>query len=120
MFGVQLVRSDFASESEGTVVRVIPETIEFCNQHGIMIKFETVPFCMMAGYERHVQDLSLSERKGKQLKEIGKDPLDWDKKRKEIKRKFGKCKRCRYCDQCEGPWEEYVDKFGDEEFNPVE
>jgi len=39
------------------------------------------------------------------------------KQRKELgKTKFKQCKKCKYDKICEGPWKEYPEKFGNEEF----
>jgi MoaA/NifB/PqqE/SkfB family radical SAM enzyme len=97
----------------------VSKSIDFCNKKGILTTFETMPYCMMRGHEKHVLDSRICRNEGSQLKQIGMIPLDWDRVRKQIKRKFEKCKRCKYDNTCEGPWKEYADKFGSEEFEPI-
>ena len=40
-------------------------------------------------------------------------------RKNEGKKKAEKCKKCKYYKICEGPWKEYPDVFGWDEFNPI-
>jgi hypothetical protein len=45
---------------------------------------------------------------------------DFDKiRRSQGKVKFPQCRRCRFDKVCEGPWKEYPERFGSDEFVPV-
>ena len=46
--------------------------------------------------------------------------MEWAKVRRAIKRKGTRCRACSFDLICEGPWEEYVDRFGSDEFVPLE
>ena len=45
---------------------------------------------------------------------------DWDQARREQKRRDARCGACVHGDRCEGYWQEYVDRFGWDEFEPPE
>jgi len=85
---------------------------------GKNVMTEAIPLCFMKGYESYVA-------------ECGKIPdgdvYDADftidnyqnHRKNEGKKKGEKCKECKYFKICEGPWKEYPDIFGWEEFIPV-
>jgi len=85
--------------------------------NGVKVMAEAVPFCLMKGYERYCSEFYIPETEVRDLDAY--DP-DFEKTRKEeAKLKFPKCRKCRYDLVCEGPWKEYPERMGDEEFQPV-
>jgi len=85
---------------------------------GISVMAEAMPYCVMKGYEDYVAEkiIPSTEIKGKEFQ----NTKDFDTQRKVFgKTKFPKCKECKYFDICEGPWIEYPQKRGNEEFVPV-
>jgi MoaA/NifB/PqqE/SkfB family radical SAM enzyme len=89
---------------------------EFCIKNNIKVDFEAIPFCFMEGYEETVGDVVHVGEGGIYLKSLYGEVMDWTVARKQIKTKFGKCKRCKYDNVCEGVWKEYPIRYGDEEF----
>ena len=84
---------------------------------GINVMAEAMPYCLMRGYEEYVSERFIPET------EI-KTGVTFDKRFsvtriKEGKTKFPQCKKCRYDNICEGPWKEYPERFGNEEFKAV-
>lgn len=78
---------------------------------------EAIPFCFMRGYEKFVAERYISDAK---IYDIGYTIDDFTEVRQvEGKTKAEKCKRCCYYKICEGPWKEYPEIFGWEEFVPV-
>ena len=55
------------------------------------------------------------------LNQYGSDEgaQDWKKIRVSIKKKFPQCSSCRFDPICEGPWNEYAEAYGGDEFSPV-
>ena len=96
------------------------EALDFCRKNKIIARTEAYPFCLMKGFEDHVIELFFPETHT-ELKQLGHEDyvLDWSKKKVENKMKFPDCVRCCYCVICEGPWFEYPEKYGSDEFRPV-
>ena len=83
---------------------------------GIPVMVEAVPFCLLKGYEKYVSDLYIPPS---EVREYEHFFPKFEETRKQIKRKFPQCKQCKYDLICEGPWMEYPDRFGSDEFKPV-
>jgi MoaA/NifB/PqqE/SkfB family radical SAM enzyme len=90
------------------------------------ITLETVPYCIYkesAAFWTCNQDIQYSMHRGED-KTFIRSPSNseinhWDITRPLIKRKGAKCGECLLDKVCEGPWHEYIDAFGDEEFIPL-
>jgi peroxiredoxin/MoaA/NifB/PqqE/SkfB family radical SAM enzyme len=84
---------------------------------GVACMAEAMPFCQMKGYERHVSELYIPPT------EIVYDGFvvpDYERDRVERgKTRFPQCALCRYEPICEGPWREYPEHVGSDEFQPV-
>jgi MoaA/NifB/PqqE/SkfB family radical SAM enzyme len=92
--------------------------IEIKKDRKTNFEFETIPYCILYNPE----GLSSEDRKKgvvTECKQVGDKPVNWSNLRKENKIKFQKCELCKWNSACEGPWKEYVDSYGDEEFEPV-
>ncbi|MDH3353343.1 MAG: radical SAM protein [Nanoarchaeota archaeon] len=79
---------------------------------------EALTPCLMRGYERHLSENYIpdTEIRGKDFQNTN----DFTKQRQESgKKKFKQCVGCKFDDMCEGPWREYPDRRGDEEFRAV-
>lgn len=84
---------------------------------GIKVMAEAMPYCMMPGYERYVSELYIPDT---EVRLPGNVDLDFARTRKESgKMRFPQCKQCRYELICEGPWKEYPERMGSDEFVPV-
>lgn len=78
---------------------------------------EAIPFCLMDSYEQCISEVSMPKMKIFDQNHI---VADYTKSRiTEGKSKGIKCAKCIYDDICEGPWKEYPQAFGWDEFNPV-
>jgi MoaA/NifB/PqqE/SkfB family radical SAM enzyme len=83
----------------------------------VMVMAEAVPYCMMEGYECHVSELYIPDTEIRSGLEIVKN---WEETRKgEGKVKFPQCTDCKYDLVCEGPWKEYPENRGHEEFKAL-
>ena len=83
----------------------------------IKVMAEAMPYCMMQGYEKHVSEKFIPPG---EIMDINERCSDWGLFRKKIgKVKFPQCKICRYDNICEGPWKEYPERRGSDEFLPV-
>ena len=84
---------------------------------GLKTMAEAMPFCLMKGYEKQVSELYIPPS---DVYERGLKFENWEEWRvHEGKWKGKNCKNCAFYDICEGPWIEYVQRRGAEEFRPV-
>lgn len=98
------------------VVPYVKKGLDIGINAGIRVMAEAVPFCLMQGYERYLSEFYMPPT---QLKEVGWQIDDFERVRKlEAKTKFVFCLECKWCAHCEGPWKEYPQLFGQEEFIP--
>ena len=86
--------------------------------NGAMVMSEAMPYCLMKGFERYVAELYIPQTSIKEKDRYIKDFAEIRKR--EGKMLFPQCKECRFRFICEGPWREYPERMGNDEFQPVE
>ncbi len=84
---------------------------------GVAVMTEAIPYCFMRGYEQHIAEKIIPETKIFDAEFVIESYT-------EVRRNQGKAKGppCEECDMrkiCEGPWREYPEMFGWDEFKPV-
>lgn len=89
------------------------------------IVLETIPYCIFPDRPEFwlcSQDIKYCLSHGKDdtfIRTPGEPTVKhWDITRPEIKKKGAQCQQCLLDHICEGPWHEYIDHFGTEEFTP--
>ncbi len=99
----------------------VRRSIDLLKQRGICVSTESIPFCLMEGYESCIDELRQQLNDYAELNQYGSDTgiLNWSEVRWQIKTKFSQCKICRFDKICEGPWKEYPLMFGSTEFIPL-
>ena len=84
---------------------------------GLNVMTEAIPPCFLEGYDQHISDLFMPEAK---VCDIDFEIEDYGTYRRTIgKVKRADCQKCKFNNVCEGPWREYPDLFGWDEFVPV-
>jgi MoaA/NifB/PqqE/SkfB family radical SAM enzyme len=84
---------------------------------GISVMAEAMPYCLMQGYEKYISENYIPET---EIRAYGYIDLDYTNTRlTSSKIKFEKCKICSKFKICEGPWKEYPERFGEDEFRPI-
>jgi radical SAM protein with 4Fe4S-binding SPASM domain len=79
---------------------------------------EAMPFCLMKGYTNFIAEKMIPDTEIKGLKTQNTE--NFTEVRKVYgKKKFSQCRTCKYNNFCEGPWREYPEKMGDNEFKAV-
>ncbi|MBR9676974.1 radical SAM protein [Candidatus Woesearchaeota archaeon] len=86
---------------------------------GITVMAEAMPYCHMQGYEDYIAEKVIPEAEIRGSKHQNTDSFTTQRK-VYGKQKFVQCKKCYYDNVCEGPWKEYPQKKGNEEFTPLE
>jgi MoaA/NifB/PqqE/SkfB family radical SAM enzyme len=84
---------------------------------GVPCYTEAIPFCLMKGYEQCVAERIIPEGPVADGDIYVKNFGDW--RRSEGKAKRKECRSCRWFAVCEGPWREYPELYGWNEFQPV-
>lgn len=98
-------------------IKYVREALNIGVKSGIPCYTEAIPYCFMRGYEEHVAESIIPEGPVADADVYVENYADYRKE--EGKAKHEKCAECRYFAQCEGPWREYPEIYGWEEFKPV-
>ncbi len=86
-------------------------------KNGIRCMTEAVPYCLMRGYEEQIAERIIPEA---HVYDAEADIADYsDYRKNEGKSKGSECIKCKMNSICEGPWREYPDIFGWDEFKPI-
>jgi MoaA/NifB/PqqE/SkfB family radical SAM enzyme len=87
------------------------------------IDFETIPFCICPAapnfWRRSCDVLSKANQALPSPAANAARGFDWDVLRPTMKCKMPSCRQCPFDTLCEGPWSEYVQHFGNDEFKPI-
>jgi len=84
---------------------------------GIPVMTEAIPYCFMKNYEGFVVEKIIPDTN---VFDADFEVEDYTKYRKtQGKTKGPNCIKCQYFQTCEGPWKEYPEIFGWDEFKPV-
>ena len=84
---------------------------------GVPCYTEAVPYCLLPGFEDCAAERVIPDGP---VVDLGIRLESWEKYRTENgKAKRLECRRCRHDSVCEGPWREYPDLYGWDEFVPV-
>jgi len=100
------------------VAPYLKQAIDIGTRAGVRVFAEAMPMCLMQGYERHLSEFYIPSI---ELWDRGMRIPKFEEIRvREGKIKFPQCRRCACEDRCEGPWKEYPEYYGSEEFQPIE
>jgi len=99
------------------IMPYVKEGIRIATAGKVFPMTEAIPFCFMRGYENFVAEKFIADAK---IYDLDFTIDDFTHVRQvEGKVKADKCKRCYFYNICEGPWREYPQLFGWDEFIPV-
>jgi len=99
------------------VTPYVLEGIEIGIRKKKTVKIEAIPYCFLNGYESCVSDKDILDTKVFDGMRVTENFNRWRKE--EGKLKGPNCRGCKYFQCCEGPWREYPEIFGWDEFVPV-
>jgi len=108
---------DLIVPKKSQVIPYVKNALDRGMSAGMSVMTEAIPYCFLIGYEDCVGECRMPETK----------VFDFDcvyesftkTRQKECKMKAPSCRKCRYFEECEGPWKEYPQHFGWNEFHPV-
>ena len=86
-------------------------------ESGKKVMTEAIPYCFMEGYEQYIAEQIIPETRVEDATWTVKNYTNY--RLTEGKVKGEPCKGCSYNNKCEGPWKEYPEMYGWEEFEPI-
>ncbi|MBP5288009.1 MAG: radical SAM protein [Elusimicrobiales bacterium] len=99
------------------VLPYIKQGLDIGLRAGLCCYTEAIPFCLMKGYEECVAEQIIPEGP---VFDGNVHLENYSDYRKNIgKAKAPSCEKCIYFSKCEGPWREYPELYGWDEFRPV-
>jgi len=85
---------------------------------GIPVMTEAIPYCLMKNYENFIAERIIPDT---DVFDADFEVADYTKyRRTKGKAKGPNCRKCKHYKICEGPWKEYPEIFGWDEFKPVQ
>ncbi len=96
----------------------IKEGLRIGLENGVMAFSEAVPYCLMNGYLDCIAEKRIPETKIYEANCVIDSYTEI--RQNEGKAKRQECRSCIYDSVCEGPWKEYPEIFGWDEFVPVQ
>ena len=100
----------------GRLLPFLHEALRLGEGAGIRMMTEAVPFCLMVGLERFVAERFMPSTAIVDGQRRIDDYADY--RWNEGKLRGPPCAGCSWVGRCEGPWREYPERFGWDEFNP--
>ncbi len=94
----------------------VRKAVDLSAQRGGKILLEAFPYCVCQGMYEHVAEPHIPKMN---VRNMEQELNGFKKYRLEGKSKMKKCVDCCFNQICEGPWKEYIDFYGEEEFNPI-
>lgn len=95
----------------------LQEAMRIGREASVPCMVEAVPYCLMPGQEQFISELFIPPTEivydGFVVPDYKRDRVDRGKTR------FPQCATCRFEPICEGPWREYPEMLGSDEFQPV-
>ncbi len=117
MVGTAWKNREWLTPRKTDILPYLHKALDVGIKSGVPCYTEAIPFCLMKGYERCVAEQVIPEGPvadaGLYIESYG------DYRRNEGKAKRPACRPCRWFAVCEGPWREYPELYGWDEFKPV-
>jgi MoaA/NifB/PqqE/SkfB family radical SAM enzyme len=99
------------------VMPFVFEGLRVGSDAGVRCMTEAIPLCLMRGHEDFVAERIMPDAVVFDADQVINDYTAY--RRGEGKAKRSACAECRWDQECEGPWREYPELFGWDEFVPV-
>jgi radical SAM protein with 4Fe4S-binding SPASM domain len=116
IIGTAAKNKDWLVPKKTEVMPYVKEGLDLGIKAGIRVMTEAIPYCLMQGYEDYIAENNIP--KTKVVAERVTEDFEYFRKN-EGKTKREECKECKYYQVCEGPWKEYQEIYGWDEFKPI-
>ncbi|MDD2907906.1 MAG: radical SAM protein [Candidatus Gracilibacteria bacterium] len=100
-----------------SIIPYVHKALDIAKQAGIPAYTEAIPYCLMQGYEYAISENIMPETSinDAEMRTESYAEYRWN----EGKSKREECKTCLKYKVCEGPWKEYPEMYGWDEFVPI-
>ncbi len=100
------------------VERYVKKGLQLGIDADVKAKTEAIPYCFMKGYEDHISERVVPDTN---VYDANNTKRHYERiiRKNQAKAKGPKCKICKHNDVCEGPWKDYPEIFGWDEFKPI-
>ncbi len=115
--GTALKNKDWIVPQKSKIMKHIKKGLDIGIKANRRVMTEAIPYCLMDGYEEYIAEKIIPPAT---VYDAGFVVKDYHLYRKDKgKTKGPNCKKCKYNKVCEGPWKEYPEIFGWNEFKPI-
>jgi MoaA/NifB/PqqE/SkfB family radical SAM enzyme len=118
ILGTAKKNKDWLVPRKSEIMPYVKKGLRIGNKAGKIVMTEAIPYCLMKnGFENYVAEKIIPETKVVDAEGVIESYKDYRWNKGKVKRKA--CKKCKYFRICEGPWKEYPEIYGWQEFKPV-
>jgi MoaA/NifB/PqqE/SkfB family radical SAM enzyme len=117
ILGTAAENKDWLVPRKSEVAPYVKPGLDIGARAGKKVSTEAIPYCLMTGYEDYISEDFIPETRIYDIDFVVEKYEDY--RRSSGKAKREECKNCKFYKKCEGPWKEYVEMFGWDEFKPV-
>lgn len=115
--GTAYKNKDWIIPKKSEIMKYIKKALDIGIKARKRVMTEAIPYCLMEGYEDYIAEKIIPPSV---VYDAGFVVNDYHKYRKDKgKIKGPNCPKCKYFKVCEGPWKEYPEIYGWDEFKPV-
>lgn len=108
---------DWIVPQKTKILKYIKEGLDIGIKAHKKVMTEAIPYCLMKGYEDYIAEKIIPPSIVYDAGFVVEDYAQYRKNKG--KAKGPNCRQCKYYKICEGPWKEYPEIFGWDEFKPI-
>jgi len=108
---------DWLVPTKTAVMPYVKKGLDIGIKAGRIVMTEAIPFCLMQGYEDYIAEKIIPETRVVDAEGVIESYGSYRWNEGKTKRK--ECEKCKYFQICEGPWKEYLEIYGWQEFKPI-
>ncbi len=115
--GTAFKNKDWIMPKKSQAIKYIQRGLDIGIQANKRVMTEAIPYCLMEGYQDYIAERIIPPSMVFDAGFVVEEYHDY--RRNKGKLKGPNCVKCKYYSVCEGPWKEYPEIYGWEEFKPV-
>jgi MoaA/NifB/PqqE/SkfB family radical SAM enzyme len=108
---------DWIVPQKSKIIKYIKKGLDIGIKNNKRVMTEAIPYCLMEGYKEYIAENVIPPSIVYDADFVVNDYHEY--RRNQGKAKGPNCAKCKYNQICEGPWKEYPEIFGWDEFKPV-
>jgi len=115
--GTALKNKDWIVPQKSNIMKYVKKGLDIGIKANKKVMTEAIPYCLMERYEDYIAEKIIPPSTVYDAGFVVKDYHEY--RRDKGKAKGPNCKKCKHFEICEGPWREYPEIYGWDEFKPV-